>query len=487
MKQRDNIIFRKQGLISQIIQNSKSEIQYSMLLEGVLKGITDVIIVYNCDHTVLFLNQAGYEFYHKTPEQIKGMKCFEVKGWKEKCSICYGEEAISTKQIIRFEKYYPEYDKFMEYCCNPVLDDSGEVIFLVEQLRDITEKKTLENSLKESEERYRKIVDLSPDAIIITVHNKIVLANKEALKLRDGIIGENVCNFAPGFEEILNKRVSQIIEKKQKKTIFDYKVQIEGNREIFIEASSGYLTYNGEPAVISIMRDISERKRELNRIASIQNQLLPKKFPILEKADMEIIYTPAKTVSGDFIVLHKVNEDMVVGIISDVSGKGISAALNISALNVLFNETVLVTHDPSELINILNKKIVNYCGESYIAACCFSLDFKNNIANVVGAGINQFIYQRNNAVLRTVKGPFLGMFEKSVFERIKINFKPGDKFYFLTDGFEHIFNDDEIMKEFFGAFPIEEVKKALNDYVNDMLSNIEGIKDDCTMLALAMK
>ena len=113
--------------------------------------------------------------------------------------------------MIRTEKYVPEFNKFMECTCNPVLDDSGEVIFVVEQLRDITEKKILVNTIKESEERYRKIVNLSPEAIIIIVDNKIVLANNQACKLVGAdyskVIGESIYKYIPDdFVETIRKK-----------------------------------------------------------------------------------------------------------------------------------------------------------------------------------------------------------------------------------------------------------------------------------------
>lgn len=65
---------------------------------------------------------------------------------------------------------------------------------------------------------------------------------------------------------------------------------------------------------------------------------------------------PARTVTGDFFKIYKVNEDLAIGIVGDVSGKGITAALSVLAFFVLFREAILISYDPSEIVKILNKK-----------------------------------------------------------------------------------------------------------------------------------
>lgn len=467
-------------------------LSYSRFLEEVLKGIPDVIVVYRPDKTIMFLNETGYEFYKTTPQVVNGKTCLMLLNHNTKCSSCIVDDALISKKITRKEIYISTINKYMDCCCNPVLDNEGNIILIVEQLIDITEKKHLDNIIKESEEGYRKIVDLSPDAIIIMVDNEIVLTNEQALKLSglnySNIIGQSIYKFAPGFEKIITKRTKQLLTNKKAKATFDYKHVDINNKIIDVEVSSSYFVYKGNSAILSIARDITDRKKGLNAAAKLQKNALKKEFPLPDKAESQAVYIPAKTVSGDFYDILKVNDNLVIGIIADVSGKGITAALSISAFNVLFHESVLISNDPLEILNNLNNKIGNYLDDRYIAACCFTLDFKNNKATVVGAGINEFFFQSSNDKIeeRIVKGPFLGMFEDSVFDEQIIYFKQGDRFCFFTDGLEFIF-DDKIKKIYLNSERLTDFKNYLNIHLNDLLIDIEGIKDDCTLLAIEIK
>jgi sigma-B regulation protein RsbU (phosphoserine phosphatase) len=473
-------------------KESVKTISYPRFLEQVLKGIPDVIVVYRPDRTIMFLNETGYEFYKTTPSEVNGKTCLMLLTHNTKCDNCIVHDALKSKKITRKEIYVSTMNKYMDCCCNPVLDNQGEIILLVEQLRDITERKHLDKVLKESEEGHRQIVDLSPDAMIIMVDNEVVLANEQALKLSglnySDIIGQSIYKFASGYEKIISKRTKQLLIHRKTKTTFDYKYVGSDNKAVDIEASSSYLLYKGKPAIISILRDITERKKGLNAAAKLQKNALKKGFPLQGKAELQAVYIPAKTVSGDFYDILKINEDLVIGIIADVSGKGITAALSISAFNVLFHESVLISNDPLEILRNLNNKIGNYLDDSYIAACCFSLDFKNNKATVVGAGINEFMFQSYNNKIeeRVVKGPFLGMFEDSIFDEQIIYFKKGDRFCFFTDGLEFIF-DDKMKEIYLNSVELTEFRSYLTRYLKKMLIDVEGIKDDCTLLAIEIK
>ncbi|WP_297428246.1 PAS domain S-box protein [Clostridium sp.] len=477
------------AIATDITKHKKLEKEFA----GVLNGIPDVIKVYNTDHSISFFNEAGYEFYNKVPEEVEGKMCYEILDRKEKCLDCSFGKVVASKQKISRERFIPELNKFMDVCYNPVLDETGELLFIVERLRDITEKKILDKILKDSKERYKQIITNSPDAVVIIVDNIIALANNEACNLfrisYNNLIGSNVYkHFDEKYTKALHKRFKNIIAEKRVKDVHDYEFYFS-NKLINLQISYSYITYEGNSAILAVIRDITEMKEEINKAAELQRKTLQKDFPAKEFVDIVSTYVPAKTISGDFYRIFEVSKNVIIGIIVDVRGKGISAALQISAFDILCFQEIAKTNEPMEIVKNLNEKLINYYDENYIAVCCFSMNFNKNELKVVGAGINQFIFQRKDEDVEEiiVEGPFLGMFEDSEFCEQVIHFKQGDKIYFFTDGLDFIFDEDKIVKRYMKKVSILRFKEYIDVFLNDTILDVGKLKDDCTMIAMEIK
>jgi len=114
------------------------------LFEGIVNGVKDILAIQHPDHTVDFYNQAGYELLGVSPEDIKGRRCYEIIGRSTQCVPCATSQAIERKKFVSIEKYVPELGLYLSCRSNPVIDDQGNVIRIVEHLRDITKQKRAE-------------------------------------------------------------------------------------------------------------------------------------------------------------------------------------------------------------------------------------------------------------------------------------------------------------------------------------------------------
>ncbi len=134
-------------------------------LETVLDSIPDIVGIQFPDQTVHRFNQAGYDFLGQGPDKINGRKCYHLIGRDKPCDECASQEAIATTHIVEKEKYFPELDKHIKCCSVPVLNQSGNISYVVEILRDVTGRRKLEQALVESEERHRLAMQASRDGI----------------------------------------------------------------------------------------------------------------------------------------------------------------------------------------------------------------------------------------------------------------------------------------------------------------------------------
>jgi PAS domain S-box-containing protein len=134
-------------------------------------------------------------------------------------------------------------------------------------IQDITERKEL---ARESEQRYLSLVDRLPIGIVVHKQGKLVFANSQAYQIlackkSDELIGTEVLNFVhPEYHQRIARRMKEtagllapMVEQKY--------VRMDG-KVIDVETMSSPFTFQGEPCMQVIFRDITERKQTEERI-----------------------------------------------------------------------------------------------------------------------------------------------------------------------------------------------------------------------------
>ena len=149
----------------------------------------------------------------------------------------------------------------------PIIDDNKEIIGVVVVITDITERKRAEDILRDSEERYRRLVDNFPEPMVVYSEGKLVYANPETIKLLSAmgaseIIGKSLIDFVhPDYQELILARIREIDKGKEiQKSIRIKLISLEG-KIIDIDASAIHIIYHGKPAIQIVIRDITTSKR----------------------------------------------------------------------------------------------------------------------------------------------------------------------------------------------------------------------------------
>jgi PAS domain S-box-containing protein len=133
--------------------------------------------------------------------------------------------------------------------------------------RAITQNKQSEEALKESEERYRRLVEFSPEAIAVCSEEKYKYINNAGVKLlgatiAEEIIGKPLLNFVHyDSQDIVKAKVWQVQEKGQQTELIEGKFIKFNSQVIDIELKGIPIIYQGEPAMQVVFRDITERKQ----------------------------------------------------------------------------------------------------------------------------------------------------------------------------------------------------------------------------------
>ncbi|MFQ5584335.1 MAG: PAS domain S-box protein, partial [Calditrichia bacterium] len=144
-------------------------------------------------------------------------------------------------------------------------------------LAEAIERYRAETALRESEERLRTAMEKMPDGVIIVVGGRIIYANP-ALSEITGYKNSELQNISPVelvCEEDKDRVITRIeqLVKGGKEYPSEYRIVHKSGFAFTIEAYSRRIEFNGMPALLSIIRDISERKRVEEELENYRMQL----------------------------------------------------------------------------------------------------------------------------------------------------------------------------------------------------------------------
>ena len=190
------------------------------------------------------------------------------------------------------------------------------------------------------------------------------------------------------------------------------------------------------------------------------------------------IYNPTLEIGGDFINLTRFSDHEFGGVIADVMGHGITAALAGGAFKSAY-ALLVKSHgtEPSELLVQLNNHFFDNIS-SLFASCHYAyINLREKIIKMARAGhYYPLFYCRSENNLVSIKsfGPALGIIKNAEFEQVNISFNPGDKLLFFTDGIIEQRNRDGLM------YSEERLRKVFFDHISLNDPDImKGIEKDC--------
>jgi len=160
----------------------------------------------------------------------------------------------------------------------PLRDSDGRVVALACMAQDITERKKAEEAVRESEEKYRNLVERNNDGVIIAQDRVLKFCNNRMGELFGYTVHEMLeIPFLDHFSPDERPRIRDIYQRRLRgesvpSTHEMAALHRDGTR-IEIETNSGIITHQGRPATFSFLRDITERKQAAARERRLEKQL----------------------------------------------------------------------------------------------------------------------------------------------------------------------------------------------------------------------
>ncbi|MGE5605564.1 MAG: SpoIIE family protein phosphatase, partial [Bacteroidota bacterium] len=233
--------------------------------------------------------------------------------------------------------------------------------------------KTRKNELSNLTQEIKKVIEDSAEAILIVDADtqKILNLNNNAVVLygfecKEDLIGKmyNTITFQGkgsgdhDLTKINNKTSYHYCTQHVCKNgnVMDVKVKVQKISYNALTCFLYYITDITDELKLHEQKHQLEIEKEYEIAAQIQNSFLPSNIPGNDQIEIAIYSKPAKKVGGDYFGFHWEEKKLAL-LITDVMGKGLSAAIMVATIHSAFNILTKFSCNPSKIMRDLNNNL----------------------------------------------------------------------------------------------------------------------------------
>lgn len=298
------LIWSRHMLIEQQLHAEKSRTRQ------IHENSPDSIICFDTDRHVLYANPRADEMSGSSIPEDGSVVCYEaLYRLSERCPGCLLDGVLEDAEPLACTHCVISEDgseRWIKKLLYPILDASGGIDSIVEVAQDITTVRQAEDDLRrshfelesrveertqellvaneelldearrreriaaaltESEERYRRLIEDSPDMILVHRDREITFVNLAGLSLigtdtPDHALGENVMSFfQPNGSGLTTEDLERCIREGNASSPLPLKLRRFDGSFVDVELTASPLVINGEEYVQCVARDITERLR----------------------------------------------------------------------------------------------------------------------------------------------------------------------------------------------------------------------------------
>jgi len=264
-----DVPFRNEELlvkVAKLAERRRVEKHYREIVEQA----ADIIYTRDMDGVITSINAAGARFFGKSRDEIVGEHLSKLIGANAAARDIEETKRAATDSPLRSTYYLKDKEeggRYLEGVITIERDRKLRPTGIRGVIRDITEQKLAEAALKESEGRYRRLVEMSPEAIIIHSQGVFVYVNPAAQRLwgassPEELIGKPVLDVVhPDSHDIVRRRIRDV-EELGSSTPLNEQKHIKLNGEVIdVEVTGMPFLFRGQPAVQAVIRDVTDRRR----------------------------------------------------------------------------------------------------------------------------------------------------------------------------------------------------------------------------------
>jgi len=279
-KTEDDRLICLQGIARDITERKQAEEDLRIREEryrSLIDAQSDIILRFAANGTISFINPAGCRVYGVREGDILG------KNWR----VLIHPDDLERVREAFMKVLSPPYRvsdecrvqtaegvRWMHWEASAILDDDGHPAEIQAVGRDVTDRKKAEDALARSEYRLRALLSAIPDLLFVLNQSGTVIEFVPTsyvtrfVNPRD-YVGRNINEiFRPEIAEVAMRCLKEAFETGEQQTC-DYNMPVEG---LDLDFECCFIPISDTEA-LAVIRDITERKREANRLRQMNEEL----------------------------------------------------------------------------------------------------------------------------------------------------------------------------------------------------------------------
>lgn len=257
-----------------LIPDKNNALEFQKILTSTLDAVDSLLMVIDKNHRIVLSNWKEHEWVPEA-DRLKNPYCYKVfKKLENPCPYCPPAKTFQDGQARWYEDQNPIDGSFKEISVIPIFNDHGQVEYVLENVRDVTKRKQAEEQLRQHDEKYKKLINTSPDAIaLFDEEGQFLAVNVSMAKslgiAQDELKGKYIHDFMS--KEVATKRLKKGREAIEKGEVVFFEDEREGrffeNYYVPVAFSNEKRTFQG------IAREITDIKQVRNDLQKTLNKL----------------------------------------------------------------------------------------------------------------------------------------------------------------------------------------------------------------------
>jgi PAS domain S-box-containing protein len=262
------------GALHREVETARELLVSRLQLQGIIQSAMDAILTVDDRQHIVLFNKAAEQMFRCSAQDAIGqpLERFIPARFREAHHAhveTFGRSGVTSRRMGQLGAVVGLRGDGEEFPIEAAISHvtvEGKNFYTV-IIRDITERKRAEHLIKQSEERYRRLIAVAPYAMLVSRGDRVIFANDQAIKLFGAVKAEEIVGkspldlFHPDCHTTMRERVHELVEGRPTVPIIEERIVTLDGVPMDVEVSAAGFPDEEGPAILLMLRDIGERKR----------------------------------------------------------------------------------------------------------------------------------------------------------------------------------------------------------------------------------